>query len=71
MDPHGQGPVQIQLNATAAQLLLKLCGELGTDNPSSVMMRALGLLEMAQRTKRTGGSIFFRNEHGHEAEVVF
>ncbi len=71
MDPHGQGPVDVRLNATAAQLLLKLCGEMGEANPTSVLMRALGLLEMAQRTKRSGGKIIFRNEHGAEAEVAF
>ena len=65
------GPVQVTLNQMAAQLLAKLCIELGTDNPSSVVMRGLGLLEMAQRTKRSGGRIFFKNPQGEEAEVVF
>jgi hypothetical protein len=61
----------VTLNATCAQLLLRLCQEVGSDDPSAVLMRALGLMEMAQRTKRGGGKIFFRNEQGHEAEVVF
>ena len=63
--------IQVDLNDTAAKLLAKLCVELGTDNPSSVVMRALGLLEMAQRGRRQGGRIFFKNERGEEAEVVF
>ena len=64
-------PVQITLNQTAAQLLVKIAQELGTDSPSSVVMRALGLLEMAQRVKRQGGKLYFRNENGQEAEVAF
>jgi hypothetical protein len=69
--PPSQGPVDVRLNATAAQLLVKLAEELGTDNPSSVVMRALGLLEMAARTRRQGGRLVFINEHGHSAEVAF
>ncbi len=64
-------PVSITLNATAAQLLIKLAGEMSETNPSAVVMRALGLLEMAQRMRRQGGKLFFRNEHGVEAEVAF
>jgi len=64
-------PVDLRLNSTAAQLLAKLCAETGTDNPSGLIIRALGLFEMAQRTKRQGGKLIFRNEHGDEAEVAF
>jgi hypothetical protein len=64
-------PVTITLNATAAQLLIKIAGEMGESNPSAVVMRALGLLEMAQRVRRQGGKLFFRNEQGMEAEVAF
>ncbi len=64
-------PVAITLNATAAQLLVKIAGELDEQNPSAVVMRALGLLEMAQRVRRQGGKLIFRNEHGAEAEVAF
>ncbi len=64
-------PVQITLNATAAQLLIRLAGEMGTDNPSSVVMRALGLLDMAERVRRQGGKLIFRNEQGKDAEVAF
>lgn len=71
MDPRGRGPVEVVLNATAAALLARLCVELETDDPSAVVARALGLFEMAQRTKRQGGSLRFKNEHGDEAEVVF
>lgn len=70
MDPRGVGTVSIELNNTAAQLLAKLCVELETD-PSGVMSRALGLLEMSLRTKRQGGRLCFINEHGDVADVVY
>ena len=60
----------IELNATAAQLLARLCVEMNTDDPSGVVNRALGLLEMVQRTKRQGGSLQLVNEHGDVADVV-
>ena len=71
MDPRGVGPVQVTLNATAAALLARLCAETGTDDPSGLVVRALGLFEMAQRTRRQGGRLVFVNEHGDEAEVAF
>jgi hypothetical protein len=64
-------PVQVTLNHTAATLLARLCAETGTDNPSGLIVRALGLFEMAQRTRRQGGRLIFRNEHGDESEVAF
>ncbi len=71
MDPHGVGSVSVELNNTAAQLLAKLCVELGTDDATGVLSRALGLLEMSLRTKRQGGRLCFVNEHGDVADVVF
>ena len=53
------------------QLLAKLCVELETDDYTGVLSRALGLLEMVQRTKRQGGRLVFVNEHGQSADVVF
>ncbi len=64
-------PIQLTLNPTAAQLLAKLCVETGTDDPSGLVIRALGLFEMAMRTRRQGGRLLFVNEHGHESEVAF
>ena len=63
--------VQLTLNAMAARLLARLAVELGDEDPSSLVVRALGLLEIAQRTRRQGGRLFFRNEHGDESEVAF
>lgn len=70
MDPQGQGPVTIELNHTLAELLAKLCVELETDDAVGVMSRALGLLEMVQRSKRQGGRLCFQNERGELADVV-
>jgi hypothetical protein len=71
MDPRGMGTVTVELNHTLAELLAKLCVELETDDPAGVLSRALGLLEMVQRTKRHGGRLCFVNERGDVADVVF
>lgn len=71
MDPKGTGTVRVELNHTAAELLARLCVELGTDDPVGVISRALGLLEMCMRTRRQGGSLEFVNERGERADVVF
>lgn len=71
MDPRGVGTVTIELNNTLAELLAKLCVELETDDPTGVLSRALGLLEMVQKTKRHGGRLCFINERGDIADVVF
>jgi hypothetical protein len=63
--------VQVSLNQMAAQLLARLCVEIGTDDPNGIVVRALGLFEMAQRTKRLGGRLLFVNERGEESEVAF
>jgi hypothetical protein len=70
MDPKGVGPVTVELNATLAQLLAKLCVELDTEDYSGVISRGLGLLELVQRTKRQGGRLCFVNERGEAADVV-
>ncbi len=71
MDPKGQGTVAVELNNTLAQLLAKLCVEFETDDPGGVISRALGLLDLAQRTKRQGGRLCFVNERGETSDVVF
>jgi hypothetical protein len=71
MDARGVGTVTVELNHTLAELLAKLCVELETDDPVGVLSRALGLLEMVQRTKRHGGRLCFINERGESADVVF
>jgi len=71
MDPRGIGPVSVQLNATAAALLARMCAELDTEDVTGVMSRALGLLEMALRTRRQGGRLCFISERGDSSDVVF
>jgi len=71
MDPRGMGTVTVELNHTLAELLARLCVELETDDVTGVLSRALGLLEMVQRTKRHGGRLVFVNERGESADVVF
>ncbi len=71
MDPRGVGSVSIELNNTAAQLLARLCVELGTEDAVGVISRALGVLDLCQRTKRQGGQLCFINEHGEKSDVVF
>ena len=71
MDPERLGPVTVELNRTLAELLAKLCVDLDTDDVTGVISRALGLLEMVQRTKRQGGRLVFINERGESADVVF
>jgi hypothetical protein len=70
-DARGMGPVTIELNHTLAELLARLCVELGTEDAIGVMSRALGLLELVQHTKRHGGRLCFVNERGDVADVVF
>jgi len=65
------GTVSVELNHTLAALLARLCVELDTEDASGVISRALGLLEMVQRTKRQGGRLCFVNERDEAAEVVF
>jgi len=62
--------ITVELNDTLAELLAKLCVELGTDEPGDVLSRALGLLEMISRTKKHGGRLCFINERGEVAEVA-
>ena len=71
MDARGVGTVSIELNNTLAELLARLCVEMGTEDPTGVMSRALGLLDLAQRTRRQGGHLCFVNERGETADVVF
>jgi len=70
MDPMGKGPVTVELNHTLAELLARLCVEMGTDDPADILSRALGLLDMIARTKRLGGRLCFVNERGEMADVA-
>ena len=71
MDPRGVGPVAVELNNTAAQLLAQLCVELDTGDAAGVLSRALGLLDLALQTRRRGGRLCFVNPRGETSDVVF
>jgi hypothetical protein len=71
MDPRGMGPVDVKLNRTAAELLARLCVELGTEDYAGVLSRALGLFDMAMRTKRQGGRLCYLTPQGETRDVVF
>jgi hypothetical protein len=47
-------PVTVQMNGHAARLLVKLMGDLETDEPMAVLTRAMGLLEQAVAAKGQG-----------------
>ncbi len=53
MDPR-VAPVTVEMNGTAAQLLLKLMEEMGAPEPMAVLTRALGLLDQAVASKKSG-----------------
>ena len=53
MDPKVP-PVTVEINGTAAQLLVKLMGDLQTHDPMSVLTRALGMLDQGLAAKRQG-----------------
>jgi hypothetical protein len=53
MDPRVP-PVTVEVNGTAAQLLVKLMRDLGTEDPMAALTRALGLLDQALAAKRRG-----------------
>jgi hypothetical protein len=46
--------VTVQMNGTAAQLLMKLMGALHTDDPMAVLTRALGALEQGLAARQQG-----------------
>ena len=71
MDPRGVGAVRVELNNTAAQLLASLCVELETDDPTGVLSRALGLLDLSLRIKKRGGRLCIVNDLGEVSDVMF
>jgi hypothetical protein len=46
--------VSIEMNGTAAELLVKLMAELKTTDPMAVLSRALGMLEQGLSARRQG-----------------
>jgi hypothetical protein len=54
LEPTRTSPVTVEMNGTAAQLLIKLMADLGTDQPMAVLTRALGILEQALAVRGEG-----------------
>jgi hypothetical protein len=46
--------VNVEVNGQAAALLIKLMGDIGTEQPMAVLSRALGVLEQAVAAKAKG-----------------
>lgn len=53
MDPRVP-PVTVEVNGTAAALLVKLMHDMGTEDPMAVLTRALGMFDTALAAKRLG-----------------
>ena len=66
------GPsVNIEVNQTAALLLAKLMSDLGTEEPTAVLSRALGLLDQALSARRQGRRLCVHDpESGRLIDVV-
>ena len=70
MDP-SIGPVTLTISGTSATLLAKMSEALNTD-PGAVLMRALGILDLAMKAKREGKSLGFYDPVRNElSEVAF
>jgi hypothetical protein len=70
MDPRVP-PVTVQMNGTAAQLLVKLMQDMGTEDPMSVLTRALGMLDQALAAKRQGRRLgLYDPDSGRFSDVV-
>ncbi len=53
MDPRVPS-VTVQMNGTAAELLVRLMAEIGTQDPMAVLSRALGMLDQGVAARRQG-----------------
>lgn len=57
MDPQSgevPGPVTVEMNGTAAELLVRLMNEMQIADPMAVLSRALGMLDQGLAAKRQG-----------------
>jgi hypothetical protein len=70
MDPRVP-PVTVEVNGTAAQLLVKLMNDLQTADPMAVLTRALGMLDQALAGKRQGRRLgLYDPDSGRFSDVV-
>lgn len=65
-------PVQVQINGTAGLLLVQLMAELQTTDGGGVLVRALGLLDLALRAKKMGKELCLVDPAtGQRSDVAF
>lgn len=65
-------PVQVQINGTAGLLLVRLMEELQTTDGGGVLARALGLLDLALRARRSGKELCLIDPAtGQRSDVAF
>lgn len=65
-------PVTVQINGTAGLLLVALMQQLRTEDGGGVIVRALGLLDLALRARREGKSLCFVDKKtGASSDVAF
>jgi len=68
VDPR-TGPVTLTISGTSAALLARLAGD---EDPGGVLMRALGLLDLALKAKRDGKKLgIYDPEAETLSEVAF
>ncbi len=71
MEQPRQPPVQVTLNATAAQMLARLAVEMNTEDVAGLVVRALGLLEMAHSARKRGSRLVLVNAGGEQSDVAY
>lgn len=54
MQMDSRASVTVEVNGTAAELLIKLMAEIGTSDPMAVLSRALGMLEQGVAARQQG-----------------
>ena len=70
-DPH-TGPVELRISGTSAVLITRLAEAFGTDDGGAILMRALGLLDLAVKARRDGKRLAFYDPESMEfSEVAF
>jgi len=63
--------VDVRLNGKLAELLARMCVDLGTDDATGVISRALGLMDLALRCKQKGQRVCVVDGEGNATAVTF
>ena len=71
MDPR-TGPVTLTISGTSAALLARLASDPSLGDAGAILMRALGLFDLALKAKREGKKLgFYDPERDTLSEVAF